>query len=166
MPSARINSRPWVIKTIVLALSLAFAITAASADDFDDSSYRAGELVDAVAGLEIDPRADYWLDASHAKYNTDVTFTGAIRPIDLGVKRLIVMWTTALRHPESVSAAFKQEVQVSQDGQTYWMPIQDVLVEPWEEEMHEGSRANVYLLLMGAHERAPVFTIAGFSAKP
>lgn len=139
--------------------------TETTADEFDHSSYVQAELADVAAGMEIDPRVNYWLDASHAKYKATVTYTGEMRPIDPNVKRLITMWATALQHPDSVPAVFNNEVQVFQAGKTYWMPIQDVLVAPWREEMGPGTEAGVYLLLMGAYERAPVFTVASFMAK-
>ncbi len=138
---------------------------ARQADGFDHSSYLPAALADATASLEIDPRANYWLDASHPKYESVVTYTGAMRPIDPNVKRLITMWAKAMQHPNSVSDVFNHEVQVTQAGQTYWMPIQDVLLEPWRDEMRGDAKANLYLLLMGAYERVPVFTIASFSAQ-
>ena len=153
---------------LLLALALVFAAApapAAAADEFDHASYKPAQLADVAAGMEIDPRANYWLDASHAKYRAEVTFTGAIRPIAPGVKQLITYWAKALQHPESVPAVFNHEVRVIQAGRTYWMPIQDVLLAPWREEMRAGSEAEVYVLLMGAFERAPVFTVASFSAK-
>ncbi len=152
------------MKNILLSILLTFAISA-QAGEFDYSSYKATELLPVVAEMEIDPRANYWLDVSHAKYKTEVTFTGAIRPIDANVKQLITYWAKALQHPDSIPAVFNHEVQVTQAGQTYWMPIQDVLFVPWQEEMLKGMKAEVHLLLMGAYDRAPVFTIASFSAK-
>ena len=152
------------MQKLLLALALVFA-TAAAADEFDHASYKPAELADVAAGMEIDPRANYWLDASHAKYRAEVTYTGAMRPINPQVKQLITYWAKALQHPESVPAVFNHEVEVAQAGQTYWMPIQDVLVAPWQEEMRAGTEAEVYLLLMGAYQRAPVFTVASFSAE-
>jgi len=65
------------------------------------------------------------------------------------------MWAKAMQHPDSIPSVFNHEIQVSQAGQTYWMPIQDVL-KPWREEMRGDTEAEVYLLLM---------TFASFSAK-
>jgi hypothetical protein len=137
----------------------------ADAEGFDHSSYSPANLADATTSMEIDPRANYWLDASHPKYESVVTYSGAIRTIDPNVKRLITMWAKAMQHPDSVPDVFNHEVQVTQAGQTYWMPIQDVLLDPWREEMRRDTKATVYLLLMGAYERVPVFTIASFSAQ-
>ena len=135
------------------------------AEEFDHSAYLPAELGDITASIEIDPRVNYWLDASHPKYEAAVTYAGTIRPIDPSVKRLITMWAKAMQHPDSVPDLFNYEVQVTQAGQTYWMPIQDVLLKPWREEMRGDAKAKVYLLLMGAYERVPVFTIASFSAQ-
>jgi hypothetical protein len=132
---------------------------------FNHSSYLPANLADVIARMEIDPRVNYWLDASHPKYEAVVTYAGEIRQIDPNVKKLITMWAKAMQHPDSVPDIFNYEVHVTQAGQSYWMPIQDVLLEPWREEMRGNARAKVYLLLMGAYERAPIFTIASFSAK-
>lgn len=152
------------LQRILLLLFLIFATTAV-ADEFDHSSYKPAELKLVVADIEIDAQANYWLDASHAKYKTEVTFTGAIRPIDANNKQLITYWVTAMQHSASIPTMFNHEVQVTQAGQTYWMPIQDALVAPWQDEMREGMSAEVYLLLIGAYERVPVFTVAAFTAK-
>ncbi len=145
--------------------ALSRAPTADSADDFDHSSYTPVNLADVATRMDIDPRVNYWLDASHAKYKANVTYTGAMRPIDPNVKRLITMWAKALQHPDSVPDVFNHEVQVSQAGATYWMPIQDILIKPWQEEMRAGTEAETYLLLMGAYEKIPVFTVSSFSSK-
>ena len=56
------------------------------------------------------------------------------------------------------------EVQIRQGTTNYWMPIQDVLVKPFEGEVRAGDQVDLYLLLMGAYEHAPVFTISEFNA--
>ena len=155
------------MKRILLLLVLALA-TVASAEDFDQAAYRSADLAEVAAMQkeEIGPESvTYWLDAAHPKYAATVSYTGRSRLIDAGIESLILRWVKAMGHPDRYNEMFKIEVEVRHGLGTYWMPIQDSLVPPWREEMSEGDRAEVQVLLLGAYERAPVFTIAGFERR-
>jgi len=59
---------------------------------------------------------------------------------------------------------FKQQMEIKEDKQLYWMPIQDVLVAPFKKEVTAGGQVDLYVLLMGAYRRAPVFAVSEFDA--
>ncbi|GAA0887155.1 hypothetical protein [Rhodanobacter soli] len=150
------------MRTAILIVLLALAAPV-SGRDFDYSSYKTVSLADAAAALAVDPRANYWLDAAHPRYHALATFTGKTRKLAPGVKGFIVMWVKAMQHPAEYVDFFKMEVQIRQGTTDYWMPIQDVLVKPFEDQVRPGDQVDLYLLLMGAYEHAPVFAISGFN---
>ena len=146
-------------------LTFLFSIAAlAFAADFDYGAYEPAKLADAASGSDVDPRADYWFAADYPRYHTLATFTGKIRPIDPGVKAFIAMWIKATGHPATDGDMFKTQVEIKQDAAVYWLPIQQVLVEPLQKEVTAGGRVNLYVLLMGAYRHAPVFTVNEFDA--
>jgi len=148
----------------ILPFLLALALSTAVANDFDHGSYQTATLADATSNLGIDPRADYWFDASHPKYRTRARFTGRTRQIDPGVHDFVSRWVKAMGHPVEFVQMFRVEVEIEQAGAKYWMPLQESLVEPWEIDMSGPGDADLSLLLMGAYDHVPVFTIASFSA--
>ena len=69
------------MRALLAVLLLATTSFTSWGDEFDYASYRSSSLPDAVAQLGVDPRADYWLDASTPKYQAVAVFTGKTRPI-------------------------------------------------------------------------------------
>ena len=53
---------------------------------------------------------------------------------------------------------------MTQADSTYWMPIQDILLEPLKSEVPAGASVQLYLLLIGATKVGPVFVINEFAA--
>ena len=151
------------MKTLLLCVLLIFT-PAVIADEFDYAAYKDSSIAAASSNLEIDPRANYWLDAAHAKYHTIGIFTGHIRPLQLGRRSLLQYWAKAMGHGPETAAMFVSEIEILQDGSIYWLPIQKVLVEPLQHEVALGSRTHLYILLVGAYEQVPVFTVNEFNA--
>ena len=150
-------------RALLVALMLAIAIPSWGGE-FDYASYRASSLPEAAAHLEIDPSADYWLDASTPKYHSVAIFTGRIRPIAQDTKTLMSHWATALPQSSSHMGLFTAEAEMTQGSSIYWMPIQGVLVGPIQTEVPAGTKVHLYLLLLGANKAGPVFVINEFMA--
>jgi hypothetical protein len=151
------------MKTLLLLVLLVIAPAALGAE-FDYAAYKDSSIAAAGSNLGIDPRADYWLDAAHARYHTVGAFTGKIRPLQPGTRSLLQKWAKAMGHGQDTAALFASEIEVRQDGVTYWLPIQQMLVEPLQREVAPGSRAHLYILLVGAYEQVPVFAVSEFDA--
>ena len=147
----------WVMGIAILGLP-------ASAQDFDYSAYKDSSIAAAGSDLGIDPETTWWLDAAHAKFHTIATFTGKFRPVEPGTKSLIDKWAVAMGHDPELAAMFSSEIEVSQDGQLYWLPIQKILVEPLKSEVKPGHETHVYIILIGAYKLAPVFGVSEFNA--
>jgi hypothetical protein len=153
------------MKVPLLLALLLFSARAVSAG-FDYSAYQPAELADVTNSIadEVDPRADYWFDASHPKYNSVVTLTGKRRPIAPGLKDFISKWVRTMGHPASDIEMFQTEIEVSQGSTNYWVPIQQQLLEPLDTEVTAGEEVRLYILVMGAYLHTPVFSVAEFAA--
>lgn len=151
------------MRTALLPLLL-FVTSSALAADFDYGAYQPAKLAEVASSLDVDPRADYWFAADYPRYHTQATFTGKIRPIDPGVKTFIAMWIKATGHPVTDAKMFRTQVEIKQDDAVYWLPIQQVLVEPLKKEVAAGGQVDLYVLLMGAYKHTPVFAVNEFDA--
>ena len=149
---------------VVLVLLLMMGGMSASCADFDYSAYKPAQLSDISGSLQIDSRGGASFIDGHPRYHSQATFTGRIRPTDAGLRNYIRLWVKAMGHPPAYGEVFKRQVEIEQDAVRYWMPIQDVLVEPFKKEVIAGGRADLYLLLMGTYKRLPVFAVSEFDA--
>ena len=151
------------MKLIALCILLLMA-SSASADDFDYSAYQATSLAAVIASANIDPRADYYFDVALPRYRTVGTFTGNSRAIDHRVGDFISMWAYTDQLPTTYREIFNTEVELKQDSKTYWMPIQQSLVEFFRREVEAGHKVTLYLLFMGEYNHSAVFAICGFDS--
>jgi hypothetical protein len=148
----------------ILFLTILLLATSVFADAFDYSAYQDTNLGEAAANMHIDPRVDYWFDAAHPRYHSVAVFSGDIRPISEDTRRFVEAWAEAMGHASQISSAFQHEARFMQDDASYWMPVQAVLVEPLRSEVKAGGKSHLYLLLMGAWKKTPVFAISEFDA--
>lgn len=151
---------------LLLLLAVLFA-SAAMAEDFERSAYVSATLAQAAAELHAEigsERPSYWLDPAHHKYTAVVVYTGRSRPLDPGIGKMIGAWVMAMRHPDSYREMFKTEVEVREGKELYWVPIQESLLPPWRDEVSGGAHVEINVLMIGALERTPIFTVAGFTS--
>jgi len=151
------------MKLVALSILLLIA-TSASADDFDYSAYQPTSLAQVIPGAYVDPRADYYFDSALPRYKTVGTFTGKTRPVAPRIGDFIAMWAKTGQLPEAYRDLFNTEVEIEQDSTTYWMPLQQSLVESFRREVAPGEKVTLYLLLMGEYKHSAVFAISGFDS--
>ncbi|HEV2608470.1 MAG TPA: hypothetical protein VGT79_10870 [Xanthomonadaceae bacterium] len=151
------------MKTFLL-VSLLLATQPATSGEFNYAAYKESSISAAGSDLGIDPGADYWLDMGYSKFNTDAIFTGNVRPLQAVTRTLIQKWATAARAGKKTAEMYTSEIEVTQDGTNYWLPIQQALVEPLRHEVKAGTSAHFYVLLVGAHKGVRVFVVNEFNA--
>jgi hypothetical protein len=96
------------------------------------------------------------VDASTPRYRLDVVWTGQVRPVSAG----LATYLEAYR----IVVPIGQEIQVSTDTKSYWLPIQDVLVPPLKEEVAPNSRVTLYVTFLGCDPDYVAFTVNEFTA--
>jgi hypothetical protein len=139
-----------------------FYLVEAQPKAFDYAAYAPSDLRSALKEAGINPAMDFWLDASHPRIRTEATFTGKTRAIKTKATELITHWGVAMGHGKQAADIFQHEVQIRQSGRLYWMPIQSMLEPAFKEEVVAGQEVSLFLLLVGAYDGVPVFTIAAF----
>ena len=149
------------MRHLLLLLCLVCALPV-SAQEFDYAAYQPATLseVAASAGEHITA----WFAEGHPRYRTRATFTGRVRPTPTDTKQFIVDWVKANGHPPAYAEVFQQEIELTQDGGTYWMPIQAVLLAPLTTEVRAGRPVDVFVLLMGGEGDRLVLAVSEFDA--
>lgn len=78
--------------------------------------------------------------------------------------QFIEKWVKALGHPEEYSTMFKYEVEIEQNGQLYWLPLQNGLVDAFATEVCGGCKVSLYIMTAGSIKQRRVFFINEFKA--
>lgn len=160
MKWVRCDAAWWPSLAVLLAL-----LWPGASGAFDPAAYVPIELkaVPPLTPAVTDGRS-FQLDAAHPRYRTRATFTGNTRPLSGDVRMLVRLWRQAMQHPPAYDQLFVSEVEVMQDGQRYWMPIQQPLMAPFIAEVHKGHPVTLYVLLLGGIDGMPVLTVSEFQA--
>lgn len=151
------------MRNILFVIAL-LAASPTVAADFDYAAYETAQLDEVSNQVKAESTEGYLLLATHLKYHTVATFTGRMRPISPDAKKLIGFFMTSLQHPDEYKQMFELEAEIEQEQNHYWMPIQQVLVEPLGQEVPAGESVHLYLLLLGGYNGIPVFAISEFDA--
>jgi hypothetical protein len=69
---------------------------------------------------------------------------------------------TATKQDPALADLYRAEVEVTQAGRRYWLPIQQELVGFWREEMQDEERAVVLVVHIGRADDVPVFLVTSF----
>ena len=75
------------------------------------------------------------------------------------------MWGKAFgKDREMLARTFQKEIQVEENGRTYWLPIQNVLLDPLEKEVGKNGTLELWIVYIGAIEKDFVFLVNEFQA--
>jgi len=144
---------------LLLCLLCALPVTA---QEFDYAAYQPATLSEVAASAGEHTTA--WFAEGHPRYRTRVKFTGRVRPTPADTQQFIVDWVKANGHPPAYAEVFEQEIELTQDGRAYWMPIQDVLLAPLTTEVRADMPVDVFVLLMGGQGDRLVLAVSEFDA--
>ena len=61
-----------------------------------------------------------------------------------------------------ITAAFSRELEVSADGQRYWLPVQEVLVRTMSNELRAGETIELFVIYIGQIGARHLFLINAF----
>ncbi len=133
--------------------------------EFDYSRYRIATIDEAIENLSVDPRADYYFEAGSFKYSSLVKYTGVHRNTIKETQDFIQKWVKTLGHPKEYAELFPFEVEFEQNGNFYWLPIQETLVQPFADEVQANGTVKLFIMTAGAVNQRPIFLINEFQAK-
>jgi hypothetical protein len=127
------------------------------------SNHRESVLETATAGVP-----NWIVPTNNYPSRVRVTYTGRSRPLASLKAEMIERWVTALRIDPSALEAFKTELLFQEDTTDFWLPVQEVLIPHFHEELEPGSPVLLYTLWVGAHyagdEITWAFVVNEFSA--
>jgi hypothetical protein len=154
------------MRSLVAALVIALAAPASA--DFDFTAYRPSTLAKVTAVAEKDhpePRRDNDLGFHPPeKYRVSVTYRGKKRGVEGHTAIFIESWCKTFSQPH-LAALFEREIEVTEGGRSYWLPIQESLVEALDEEVKPGAAVELYLVYAGTAGRRQVFLAMEFQAR-
>ena len=87
----------------------------------------------------------------YPSYQVRVNYEGRCREIQPGRLQLMALWASHFnpQNAEELLAFYEMECSFSEQGQTYWMPIQKVVLEALKVEVNEGDEIDLYIRWIG-----------------
>ena len=98
-------------------------------------------------------------------FRSTVRYLGKTRDIQAQRLIFIEMWAQSHRMSSVIVEAFEKEIQVKEDGKSYWLPIQSVLIPHIEKEVEENASVTLFLVFAGAIKNDQVFLVNEFKAR-
>jgi hypothetical protein len=150
---ARSPARAWPPAALLLAILF---VGRASAADWNE--YRAGRLNEFASGAPA-----HTIVLSSVAIRAELQYSGQFRPLSSASRQHLGVWADAMGLPNA-PAAFAREVKVIEGGIEYWLPVQDVLVEPMEAELKPGDEMEAFVVFIGASAGQSRFLLNEFHA--
>jgi hypothetical protein len=144
-----------ILLTIVLALGLV------GAADPEWSDYKPASLLKAFSEAVIVEGSDRTIEAGNVKYVVEGLYAGEHRDLIAGRVDLFRAWAQSLGHPERATLC-AHEILVQGGKQTYWLPLQNTLLEPFAQEAKQGARLRLHIMYIGAVGKDRVFMVNRF----
>lgn len=126
-------------------------------------SYEMNMIENVILSNSNITESDPIIFANTPPFRPRVDFTGRTREMPEERKGIIDLWLTQIGHPEEVKELFQNEFEVLENGVTYWIAIQNSLLEPLIEETDEGNYpTDLFLNLVGERDGKPIFVCNEF----
>ena len=148
-----------ICRLILLTLASVWGM-AVEAADFSD--YKPTSLAKAWSEATVLKGADYTIEALNIKYVVDGSYTGQHREVGKGRHELLRRWAKSLSHPPHFADMFEHEIAIDASKKTYWLALQNQLVEPFAAEAKTGSRIRLHIMYIGAVGEDRLFVINRF----
>ncbi len=98
-------------------------------------------------------------------FRSTVRYLGKTRAIQAERLIFIEMWAQSHRMSSIIVEAFEKEILVREEDQSYWLPIQNVLIPHIEKEVKENASVTLFLVFAGAIKNDQVFLVNEFKAR-
>jgi len=96
-------------------------------------------------------------------FRSTVLFLGKVRNIKPDRRSLIEMWGKS-SGVDTAKGNFKKEIQVRENGKTYWLPIQEILVAHLKREVKKNGEVMLFMVYIGTTGKSSVFLVNEFRA--
>jgi|SRR5579871_3453205 len=127
----------------------------------DWADYKPSTLETVWSEATILKGADYTIEAKYGKYVVEVSYTGEHQEISAERRKLIRGWAKAVGQLQ-FAEMFEHEIAVQAGSRTFWLPLQNPLVESFVKEAGAGSRLKLYVVYIGAVKEDRVVVVNEF----
>jgi len=140
------------LRKIVVIIGLCFLSITNSicATEFKWQDYKPYSIKQVMA--EFDPIKSIngtVYDFGFIKYKVKVINSGKSRDIDKNSLDFISKWSKAAGQDPKMADSYKHEILVQEESQEYWLPIQEILMKPFEEEVKVSKKVNLFIMFLG-----------------
>jgi hypothetical protein len=107
------------------------------------------------------------LDAAMPGLAVVVTYTGNARPIGTARTEFLKQVGASLGNP-SITALYRKEIEVVEQGRSYWLPVQSAVFPHLAKQLRPGQEFTVYARYLGASVTSPerLYLMIEFDAGP
>jgi hypothetical protein len=98
-------------------------------------------------------------------FRSTVFFLGEVRNIQPEHRSLIELWGKSLGMDTTMLAkTYKKEIKVQENRQTYWLPVQEILVPYLKREVKKNGEVMLFMVYIGRTGKTPVILVNEFRA--
>ena len=98
-------------------------------------------------------------------FRSTVLYLGKVRNIKPDRRSLIKMWGKSSKlNTAKLAKDYKKEIKVRENGKTYWIPIQKILVSYFKKDVKKNGEVMLFLKYIGVNGKTPIFLIEEFRA--
>ena len=98
-------------------------------------------------------------------FRSTVLYLGKVRNIKLDRRSMIKMWGKSSKlNTAKLAKDYKKEIKVRENGKTYWIPIQEILVIHLKRDVKKNGEVMLFLKYIGTIGKDPIFLVEEFRA--
>jgi hypothetical protein len=128
----------------------------------DWSAYKLVPVDRAWSDTVVTPNADYTIETPSIKYTIETIWTGQHRELPTARAELFRRWTKSLGHQPEYATLCEHEIEIKANNKTYWLPIQNPLLNAFVQEVKAGARLRLRIIYVGAVGPDRIFMINDF----
>ncbi len=98
-------------------------------------------------------------------FRSTVLFLGKVRNMKPDRRSFIKMWgETAKKNTAKLAKTYKKEIKVRENGKTYWIPIQEILVIHLKRDVKKNGEVMLFMVYVDTTGKTPIFLVEEFRA--
>ena len=98
-------------------------------------------------------------------FRSTVLYLGKVRNIKPDRRSMIKMWGKSSKlNTANLAKDYKKEIKVRENGKTYWIPTQEILVIHLKRDVKKNGEVMLFLKYIGVNGKTPTFLVEEFRA--
>jgi hypothetical protein len=142
-----------------ISLFFLIFINPMDAEEFKWQDYKPFTIKQAMAEFSHEPINGYAFDFGFMKYKVKVIYSGKSRAINKDTQDFIGLWHKAIGENPKIADSFEHEILVQEESQEYWLPIQEILLKPFENEIKSSQKVDLFIMFLGIMKNGDYFFV-------